>query len=330
MSKLKVKSGGKTNNSFFHQKSILKMAPKQSKVIQRWCFTYNNYPDDWEEKMKALPLTYCVVGQEKGEQGTPHLQGYCEVKPRQRLSAFKAKWVAVGLPGVHLEQAKGTWQQNKEYCEKEGQSKEWGQQPKGQGHRTDVERAVKMALAGKDDAEIAEEVPVGFARAAGAIGRAREAGRKKRRLKKNQEKMKNAQPREWQEEILDALNDQDERKILWCWEETGCVGKTWLANYLEAKFGAYVVVGGKWQDIACAYNGEEFVVFDLARCMAEMVPYGLMESFKNGRVFSPKYQSGFKGTSDCKLIVFANFEPDRSKLSADRWDVHHIAQPQEE
>ncbi len=66
------------------------------------------------------------------------------------------------------------------------------------------------------------------------------------------------------------------------------------------------------------------MVFDFARDQEERFPYKLLEDFKNRRIFSTKYQSVMKRAISCKLIVFANFEPDKSKLSVDRWDVHHL------
>ena len=46
-----------------------------------------------------------------------------------------------------------------------------------------------------------------------------------------------------------------------------------------------------------------------------------MECFKNGKIFSPKYNSRRKRFDRAKVIVFANFMSDRSALIADRWDI---------
>lgn len=47
-----------------------KRTPPQSKY---WCFTINNWtPDDVPEFKN---MEYLVFGREKGEDGTPHLQG---------------------------------------------------------------------------------------------------------------------------------------------------------------------------------------------------------------------------------------------------------------
>ncbi len=105
-------------------------------------------------------------------------------------------------------------------------------------------------------------------------------------------------------------------------DESGNQGKSWMASYLST-IGAFIVTNGKMADIAHAYNHEKIVIFDLARTQADKLDhvYQLMESFKNGRIFSPKYESVVKTFSPCHVIAFANFIPDHSKLSQDRWLV---------
>lgn len=66
---------------------------------------------------------------------------------------------------------------------------------------------------------------------------------------------------------------------------------------------------------------------DLTRSQENMLNYGMIESFKNGVFFSPKYNSITKIFKPVKMIIFANWLPDKEKLSEDRWDIHHIAEP---
>lgn len=117
---------------------------------------------------------------------------------------------------------------------------------------------------------------------------------------------------------------QSDRKILWLWEESGHTGKTFLAKWLRVWRGAYCVTGGKYNDIRYAYNYQRYVVFDLARDLAERCPYHLMEEFKNGFFFSGKYQSNERSFRPARVVVMANFGPDMSKLSADRWDIRYV------
>jgi hypothetical protein len=85
----------------------------------------------------------------------------------------------------------------------------------------------------------------------------------------------------------------------------------------------FIVTNGKIADIAHAYNNEKIVIFDLSLTQVDKIDhiYSLMESFKNGRIFSPKYESVVKTFAPCHVVVFANFIPDHKKLRKDRWLV---------
>jgi len=86
---------------------------------------------------------------------------------------------------------------------------------------------------------------------------------------------------------------------------------------------AIVFTHGKVADLAHAYKYEPVVVFDLSRTQADKLDavYMAIENFKNGRIFSPKYDSHNKVFASTHVVVFANYPPDRSKLSEDRWKV---------
>ncbi len=128
----------------------------------------------------------------------------------------------------------------------------------------------------------------------------------------------------WELSLHTLTLRQPERKVTWYWEEGGNTGKSFLADWLEVFRSAFIVTGGKFNDIAYAFDYQKYVVFDFARAQEERFPYKLLEDFSNKRIFSTKYRPIMKRTSCCRLIVFANFAPDRSKLSRDRWDVHHL------
>ena len=72
---------------------------------------------------------YVIFGREKGDNGTPHLQGYVELLTRQRLQPVK-----VLLGGrAHCEISRGTSHQAIEYCKKEGDYEEYGRPKQGRG-----------------------------------------------------------------------------------------------------------------------------------------------------------------------------------------------------
>lgn len=92
---------------------------------KRWLFTLNNYSE--EERLglvDQLPqyVDYFIIGRERGAEGTPHLQGYCEFKQRHRLSSLKNTISS----RAHWESARGTGRDNRNYCSKDGDFTEHG------------------------------------------------------------------------------------------------------------------------------------------------------------------------------------------------------------
>jgi hypothetical protein len=125
-----------------------------------WCFTLNNYTEE-EKKLVSdavehnEDITYVCFGIEKGETGTPHLQGYMEFKQRIRLGAIKR---IGGFKRVHLELRQGTAAQAKAYCEKDGEFFEFGVLKKSQqGKRSDLLAVKDLIDGGADEAKVAEE-----------------------------------------------------------------------------------------------------------------------------------------------------------------------------
>lgn len=78
-----------------------------------WCFTVNNY--DRTEGIDSELIDYLVVGDEIGDEGTPHLQGFVVFKRRHALPYVKKI-----LPRAHWEILKTTCLQASDYCKKEG------------------------------------------------------------------------------------------------------------------------------------------------------------------------------------------------------------------
>lgn len=119
-------SSGSSGSTTKGNTKTLVVGGKRPSPAKRWCFTWCNYPEEWEqtvvpEFMSEGTKGY-VIGREKcKETGTPHLQGYAEFAKKIRWSAFK------GLPNkLHWEAAKGTRQENIHYCTKEGNYIDYG------------------------------------------------------------------------------------------------------------------------------------------------------------------------------------------------------------
>lgn len=89
---------------------------------------------------------YLIIGNEVGkEEQTPHLQGYVRMKNQITMKVLKRKY----LPRAHLEIAKGTDEQNRTYCSKDGEYKEYGTMKK-QGRRTDLDEVKELIETGEN------------------------------------------------------------------------------------------------------------------------------------------------------------------------------------
>lgn len=137
------------------------------------------------------------------------------------------------------------------------------------------------------------------------------------------------EPKEWQTKCLGLIErDPDERTIYWFWENKGCSGKTTLAKHICINQKEAIYVSGKASDIKFAISEMEvkpkIIIWDLCRSQEDYVSYQGIEEVKNGIFFSGKYKGGMVIYNNPHVIIFANFPPDRSKLSKDRWKVYNI------
>lgn len=133
--------------------------------VKRWCFTLNNYTEEELENISKMVTAetaeFAVIGKEKGENGTPHLQGFINLKQKKRLSQMKTMIAA----RAHFEQAKGTDLQNDEYCTKDHDVYLRIGEPSVQGKRSDLLSAVAMLHATSGNlTEVARANPATFIR----------------------------------------------------------------------------------------------------------------------------------------------------------------------
>jgi len=310
-------------------KALTQKMPRKAGTVRTrtYCVTINNYKDDDLELLKNLDfIRYGVFGKEVGESGTPHLQGYLQLKAPNTTKWLQKKLQKAGVSGCTLLHANGTPEENKTYCSKDGDFTEWGEMKTERG-RTDIKKLLEMTASGAKNAELREECPVAYMRYYKAVDRVRRDIKEERAEEKLMEEYEGCELRDWQEKAVKRLLEQDDRKVLWYVDEVGNSGKSWLAKYIAAKLDGFYVSGGKTADIAYAYQYQELVVFDFTRTQEETVNYSAIEAFKNGMVFSPKYESGMKKCTGVKIICFSNWHPDTTKLSEDRWDIVNLVKP---
>lgn len=148
----------------------------------------------------------------------------------------------------------------------------------------------------------------------------------------SEEKLDLIKPHGWMLDVLSILEEKpDYRKIYWYWEANGNTGKSAFCKYLCAKKKA-LCVSGKSNDCKYAIIGykeehsvyPKIIIFDVPRTNIEYLNYEAIESIKNGCFFCGKYESKQVIMNCPHIIIFANREPDRYKLSEDRLIITKI------
>lgn len=139
--------------------------------------------------------------------------------------------------------------------------------------------------------------------------------------------------KDWQREVVEITNQEpDDRKILWYVDIEGNKGKTALCKYLVVNKGALYLTG-KCADIKYGitqYITEKNIVdcppilMDFTRDVEEYVSYQAIEAIKNGIFYNTKYESKMITYNSPHVIIFANFFPDITKLSSDRWVIREL------
>ena len=293
------------------------------------CITINK-THTLPQNIDTTHIKYYIFGRERAPNtGTLHLQGYVEFSRAMTYAAIKK---ALRDNTIHIEQRRGSQDQAIAYCRKEDQQPfEYGE-PKGNGRP----KGRKTQQVHEELQEVKELIDSG---ATPDELMAKEAGfyyRYKSYIMDYYTHHKHtrecAELMNWastlqlnikQREMLQALTQQTDRKVSWIYDPKGNTGKSVFSRYMIAKYRAIRFTNAKTADIALAYNGEEVVIFDFARCINGNVNYGAIEHLKNGMIFSSKYRSKSRiFEKSPKIIILANFPPDTTQLSEDRWDIH--------
>lgn len=107
---------------------------------RNWVFTWNNYTTEDVIYTKTVPCKYITWGEEIGEQGTRHLQGYVEFDTVKSLKTLRELF-----KNNHCEIRKGSQEQAIAYCHKDGFGiVECGTKAR-QGSRNDLDTIRQMA-----------------------------------------------------------------------------------------------------------------------------------------------------------------------------------------
>ena len=190
----------------------------------------------------------------------------------------------------------------------------------GSGARTDLAAVVADIRKGKSASTIAKEHTEAFIKYPGGIAAAVAAHREA-----PVDPGINLYP--WQQDMVDNLLAQDDRKITVVVDSVGGKGKSKLASWLAYHHGAEVLVPSELQHMVTALSNAQddmkVLAIDCARNQG--IPndvYTLCEQAKDGRVLAPKYNSRMlRFKHQIKVIIFANTTPRMDAWSADRYDV---------
>ena len=292
--------------------------PRVNSKSRAWCFTLNNPTRTKEDTMSLFPNALSIIiGDEVGENGTKHLQGYIRFK-----NAVSFNCITTALPGAHVEAAKGDPASNFKYCSKGGKFVHRGTFNKSGGNHSEENRnIVKRLIDSRYDTVRFESTYVRNKNKFDEIV-------KEERCRMYREKQftvyEKRSLRKWQVSLLETVFAQNERQITWFVQELGNCGKTWLSNYLSFVYGFIALDGiAAARDIAMLIGNEpRGFIFDVNRDDINHFCYSTLESVKNGRLITGKYAGFINEFKIVPVLVLANFLPDRTKLSQDRWDIH--------
>lgn len=153
---------------------------KTDTTYRNVCFTLNNYTEQDILNISMVPLDkiqYLIYGKEIAPTtGTPHLQGYIELKRSQRLSYIKK---ILNNKFVHIENRFGTQKQAITYCQKDHDYTELGILKRNtdpvtkkigkQGHRSDISNIWDSVKSGYSKSQLIETYPMEYAKYGKAI-----------------------------------------------------------------------------------------------------------------------------------------------------------------
>lgn len=300
--------------------------PERQSPRGGFCYTWNNFPASALENIKAFcedptnQVDICFFQEERGESGTPHLQGYIKLKGRH-----KKRWNAIqagfGSNTIHMEKQRGSLESNIEYCLKEDSRVEGG--------------LTYEFYSNPADKPESPEIPRGL---------------DSERLYMYQQELEKMYIDErlnadalWSNPETRAEQERYDRQIHWVWERDGNVGKTSFAKYMCRKYPNSIKVDGAAKDIKHAilsvatdksgtFNRRKFpklVIWNIVRSQLDdeggaRISWKAVEEIKDAFFFSPKYEGGMVNENPPFILMFANQAPPLSELSADRWKVHEI------
>jgi len=137
----------------------------------------------------------------------------------------------------------------------------------------------------------------------------------------------------WQSDLKaillgDRKTKKARRVVYWVVDEQGGQGKTAFVRHMVLKHSA-MMADGKASDVkfllAATKPKPKIVLWNLVRTQEGFVSYSAIEAVKDGAFVSTKYECAGVMFNAPHIVIFANFAPDRSALSEDRWIVWDLS-----
>lgn len=302
---------------------------QRSRKHRSFAFTVQGHSEEDLISLRDLasqPGTkYLIVGKESAPTtGQLHLQGYVSFNNPRSFLATRRRLPA----GTHVEPAKGSAVQNRVYCTKSGEFEEFGTIPDNDIATARASKAklyadtLQLAKEGKEE-EIDPEMYLRHYRAIRELSRAARALRCP--------PLRDVQAHPWQEGLLDALRqDPDDRKIYSFVDPQGGAGKSTAVKMILREFGSFAQLfgPGKGSDLAYALRDDVTIILvDIPRSGHAYMNWSVIEQFKDGILFSPKYESGCKILpGPPHVVIFSNSPIPDGIFSEDRLEIAWLSQ----
>jgi len=248
-----------------------------------WLFVINNWTVSDHIAVKSLfkKAKYVIVSEEVGEQGTPHLQGYCRLK--DALSLLRMKYF---LPRAHFKVADGGDQANQEYCKGDFTKKDGTYKPPSnniievgtmakQGARNDIKEIAQKIKNGEITLdELMFEYPLEYVK-----------------YSRSFEKMFNA--------VAPARSVPPQ--VHWRWGLAG-VGKSRYC--MEKHPSHYIKDGTSWWD---NYKGEEAIIID---DFENEIPFRILLRMLDRYAYQGQIKGGYVQINSPYIYITSEYPPE--------------------
>lgn len=250
---------------------IYKEAGKEYEGVptKSWIFVRNNYSEAHQQQLRDMEKTLMVFGREKGENGTPHIQGFVTFKQPKRFKGLQKM-----MPGFHIAPALSQ-ESGFNYCLKE----------------LDYEIDDRRTPGKRNDIlEMKDKIDQGYS--------------KEKLWDENFESMVHCHKGMYEyKQLKDKKRKRPELEVIWITGKSGSGKSTWADKHYPDAYWLTPSDGKIWWD---GYDGEDCVVIDDFR--ANFYTYEGLLKLLNSRGKYRINIKGSSGWLTCSTIIFTSVE----------------------